>query len=85
MRGNPVMKAKRTTGPSPNTALLTRCKCERCSCGNPAAITRNVPRGGTIVRVHYCRSCIGKRANEKPREQRESFDAAGYIARLFSA
>jgi hypothetical protein len=38
MRGNPVMKAKRVTGPTPNTVLCTRVVMERCSCGNPAQV-----------------------------------------------
>lgn len=57
-RGNAVMRAKRTTGPSPNTELLTRVKCETCDtrgCNNRPLRTDG--RGGTIKRV--CATCLG--------------------------
>lgn len=53
MRGNPVMKAKRVTGPTPNTVLLTHVKCERCyvkGCEAPVVLVRN-PNGTTQKRA----------------------------------
>lgn len=44
MRGNPVMKAKRVTGPTPNQQLLTNVRLERCSvpgCEREPILTRN--------------------------------------------
>jgi hypothetical protein len=44
MRGNPVMKSKRVTGPTPNQQLLTNVRLERCSvpgCENEVMVTRN--------------------------------------------
>ena len=50
-RGNAVMKAKRTTGPSPNSVLLTKVKCERCSVkGCNEAPLRTTSKDGTILR-----------------------------------
>lgn len=45
MRGNPVMKAKRVTGPTPNAVLCNRLKLERCyvkGCENPVTLVRDV-------------------------------------------
>lgn len=53
MRGNSVMKAKRVTGPSAQSIMLTHMKLERCKiagCKNPVAVTRN-PDGVTRVRT----------------------------------
>lgn len=44
MRGNPVMKAKRVTGPTPNQQLILHVRQERCSvpgCENEPIVTRN--------------------------------------------
>lgn len=49
MRGNPVMKAKRVHGPTPNTVLCTKVVLERCSCGDPNVVV-STSHGGTIVR-----------------------------------
>lgn len=57
MKGNPVMRAKRTTGPTPNTVLCQRVSSERCQCGKPATRTQTVPGVGSIVR--HCIDCIG--------------------------
>ena len=56
MKGNPVMKAKRITGPMPNTELCLRVQLAQCSvkgCTEPPARTVATP-GDTIVR-----RCIG--------------------------
>ena len=45
MRGNPVMKAKRVHGPTPNTVLVSRLRTERCyvkGCTNPVVLVRDV-------------------------------------------
>lgn len=58
MKGNAVMKAKRTTGPTPNTELCIAVALQRCSvkgCDNPPARTLPVP--GNIVRT--CADHIG--------------------------
>jgi hypothetical protein len=57
VKGNPVMRAKRVTGPTPNTVLCLMFNAERCSCGKPAVRTHTVPHQGTIVRK--CIECIG--------------------------
>lgn len=57
-RGNPAMKAKRVTGPTPNTELLTRVRCETCDhkgCNEPPLVTDG--RGGTIKRT--CAAHVG--------------------------
>lgn len=56
-RGNPAMRAKRVTGPTPNTVLLTACKCETCSvkgCNEPPLRTSS--KDGTILRE--CRTHV---------------------------
>ena len=50
-QGNAVMRAKRTTGPTPNAELLTACKTATCSvkgCDNPPL--RTIPTAGAVVR-----------------------------------
>lgn len=50
-RGNPVMKAKRVTGPSPDAVLKLKVKLERCSvkgCDNKPL--RSTTTDGTIKR-----------------------------------
>jgi hypothetical protein len=57
-RGNPAMRAKRVTGPTPNTELLTRVKCETCDvkgCNERPLLTDG--RGGTITRK--CTTHVG--------------------------
>jgi hypothetical protein len=50
-RGNPAMRAKRVTGPSPNAELLQRVRCEHCDkCSQAPLITSTRPGIGTIVR-----------------------------------
>jgi hypothetical protein len=55
MRGNPVMKAKRVTGPTPNTVLVNRVRLERCcvkGCDKPVAIVK-------VISTHKVkRACI---------------------------
>lgn len=61
MRGNPVMKAKRVTGPSPNTELCLRVLQERCKCGGNVTVSMS-SAGAGIVRK--CLSChVGERPN----------------------
>lgn len=56
-RGNPVMKAKRVTGPTPNTVLLTACKTAKCSaCGETGNVVRTIPTAGAVVRT--CNKCL---------------------------
>jgi len=54
MRGNPVMKAKRVHGPTPNTVLCTHVVLERCECGDPNVVSTST--GGLIVRK--CLPCL---------------------------
>lgn len=58
MKGNPVMRAKRVTGPTPNTELCTIVRLQRCSvagCTNPPA--RTVPEPLNVQ--HRCIDHIG--------------------------
>ena len=53
MKGNAVMRAKRTHGPTPNAELCLTVKLQRCSvagCGNSPV--RTIPTPGDIV--HTC-------------------------------
>ncbi len=57
-RGNPAMRAKRVTGPTPNTELITRTRTERCDvkgCNERPLLTDG--RGGTITR--RCSAHVG--------------------------
>ena len=50
MRGNAVMRAKRTHGPTPNTVLRIACAvatCDKCS----KSPVRTIPTAGAIVRA----------------------------------
>jgi len=63
VKGNAVMKAKRVTGPTPNTVLCTAVALQRCSvkgCDNPPA--RTIPEPGNIVRT--CAEHIGAQRRE---------------------
>ena len=66
MKGNAVMRAKRTTGPSPNSVLLMHVRCERCSvngCNEPPLRSTSVD--GTIKRecaAHVMRGAQVKQA-----------------------
>jgi hypothetical protein len=56
-RGNPAMKAKRVTGPTPNTVLRTVCASTTCStkgCESTDLVVTN-PQAGRVVR--RCRVC----------------------------
>lgn len=66
MKGNPVMKAKRVTGPTPHRVLLTHKALERCKvagCQNEVLVTLN-PDG--VTKIRYCADHVGgkKRMNE---------------------
>ena len=63
MRGNPVMKAKRVTGPTPNTVLCMKVAQERCQCGNPVTLSHSSAGGGIVRR---CMECIGGKAPVAP-------------------
>ena len=57
MRGNAVMRAKRTTGATPNTELGLRVSSEHCAqCETAPLVTRTLP-DGTIERK--CAAHIG--------------------------
>jgi len=59
-RGNRVMAAKRTTGPSAQTQLLTKMKGERCStagCLGIPLITQ------AETRIHKCAACLTPATN----------------------
>ena len=61
-QGNAVMRAKRTTGPTPNAVLIARCREERCSACKQRAPLRSLTRSnGSIVRV--CGPCIAPHDN----------------------
>ena len=66
MRGNPVMRAKRTTGPTPNTVLTLQCKLERCGiagCEERPLLTSTVAGTGTIAR--RCAAHLGAADNHR--------------------
>ena len=66
MRGNPVMKAKRVHGPTPNTVLRTRVRLEHCyvkGCTNDVVLVR-VDDVATVQRC--CREHLDGRAVVRP-------------------
>jgi len=64
MKGNAVMKAKRVTGPTPNTVLVIAVACETCDhCASAPLRTSSVD--GSIHRA-----CV-KHLNGKGRKQAE--------------
>ena len=68
MRGNAVMKAKRVTGPSAQSIMLTHIRLERCKvagCKNPVVATLN-PDGTTKIRA--CIDHVGAQVTKKVRE-----------------
>lgn len=63
MKGNPVMKAKRVTGPSPNTVLLTHVRCETCEmCDAPPLRTRTVD--GVRIERRCATHLLGRKQKE---------------------
>ena len=64
MKGNPVMKAKRVTGPTPNAELILACKLARCSkCGEQGTVLRTIPNPTGVVRV--CGPCLVGKGDTK--------------------
>lgn len=75
MKGNAVMKAKRVTGPMPNTELCLRVQLAQCSvkgCTEPPARTVATP-GDTIIR--RCIGHIGAMSHEYEGETPETIIA----------
>ena len=73
MRGNPVMKAKRVTGPTPNRVLRLHVAQERClhaGCENPVLVTRN-PDG--VTRIRTCAEHVNQTTPIKPRKFRRYY------------
>lgn len=58
-RGNPVMAAKRTAGPTPNRVLCERLSRERCSCGNPAQVVTVHGVSSVTRKCLDCKSSTG--------------------------
>jgi hypothetical protein len=73
MRGNPAMKAKRVTGPTPNTVLCSRVAQERCyvkGCSDPVVLVRD-------VELHTVKRCCAKHVDGLTTKQRTARSGGG--------
>ena len=75
MRGNPVMKAKRVHGPTPNTVLCNRVRLEHCcvkGCQNPVAIVK-------VISTHEVKRACLPHAGALSGKQTRKYGTVGFM------